>query len=355
MNSDKPKYMVPSMAEVEALPWNGRTVISTFSGGGGSTMGYKMAGYKVAIACEFMETARATYSANFPGTPIEPRDIREVTGAGLLSMAGIAVGQLDIFDGSPPCSSFSMSGSRDKGWGSVKKYGEGAQRTDDLFFEYTRVLKEMQPKAFIAENVSGLVMGSAKGYFKQILQRLKSCGYKVSARVLDASWLGVPQARRRLIFVGIRDDIPAEPSHPRPLAYQYVLRDGMPWVDGEGLCPLVEPETNSANSKVGREWPFLAEGQASAIYFNLIRCARGRPCFTILATGGNGATASVMHPLECRKFSIAELLALSSFPADFKTIGTYAQRYERIGRAVPPVLMSHVARHVNEILTKAGV
>ena len=103
------------------------------------------------------------------------------------------MGQLDLLDGSPPCASFSTSGTRDAGWCKVKKYSDVHQRVDDLFFEYVRLIKGLQPKTFVAENVSGLVKGKAKGYFKIILAALKECGYNVSCRVLDAQWLGVPQ------------------------------------------------------------------------------------------------------------------------------------------------------------------
>ena len=86
-----------------------------------------------------------------------------------------------------------------------------------LFFEYARILEGLQPRAFVAENVAGLVRGKAKGYFKLILKRLKDCGYNVRAAVLDASWLGVPQSRRRLIFIGFRDDLGIAPQFPKPL------------------------------------------------------------------------------------------------------------------------------------------
>ncbi len=112
-----------------------------------------------------------------------------------------------MLDGSPPCASFSTAGKREEGWGKVKLYSDARQRTDDLFFEYARILKGLQPKVFVAENVAGLVRGTAKGYFKLILAELKDCGYRVEARLLDARWLGVPQMRERVIFVGVRNDL----------------------------------------------------------------------------------------------------------------------------------------------------
>ncbi|ADD94681.1 hypothetical protein [uncultured phage MedDCM-OCT-S08-C620] len=87
-----------------------------------------------------------------------------------------------------------------KGWGVGKKYSDTKQRVDDLFYEYTRILKGLQPKVFVAENVAGLVIGTAKGYFKRILQELKDCGYDVKCKIIDAQWAGIPQMRKRTIL-----------------------------------------------------------------------------------------------------------------------------------------------------------
>ena len=109
---------------------------------------------------------------------IEPEEILEAIGK--------KPGELDVLDGSPPCDPFSTAGKGDKAWGKEKSYygGKKRQRTDDLFFEYIRILEGLRPKVFVAENVSGLVKGRAKGYFLEILAALKETGYNVEARVL---------------------------------------------------------------------------------------------------------------------------------------------------------------------------
>jgi DNA (cytosine-5)-methyltransferase 1 len=168
---NKPPYRVPSMAEIANAKWNGYNVISTFSGCGGSSLGYKMAGYKVLWANEFIPAAQETYRANHPNTILDTRDIREVSADSILNAIGMQPGELDVFDGSPPCASFSTSGKRERGWGKVKKYSDTEQRVDDLFFEYARLIKGVQPKVFVAENVSGLVKGTAKGYFSKFWLR----------------------------------------------------------------------------------------------------------------------------------------------------------------------------------------
>ena len=390
------------MSEIVALPWSGVNVISTFSGCGGSSLGYRMAGCRVLGASEFVPAAYETYRANSPSTHLWTGDIREMTGEQMLADVGLSVGELDILDGSPPCSSFSTAGKRSSGWGQVSRYSDTKQRTDDLFFEFARVLSEMQPRAFVAENVSGLVKGVAKGYFKVIHRALAEAGYRVAASVLDASLLGVPQARQRLIFIGMRSDLGLEPRHPKPLPYRYTLADAIGtkpvvrrtfsggrlaldepmatvttdehdfWTAGE---PSHDPETGKRLTRdwseetrekiersfiddetgrdigferyaIGPEWQKLQEGETSSRYFQLSRPDRARPCPTVTASGGGIGIAGVTHPLEPRKFTLAELRRVCSFPDDFELLGTYEQRWERLGRAVPPVMMSHIARAV---------
>jgi DNA (cytosine-5)-methyltransferase 1 len=377
----KPPYQVPSMESIRAMPWNGFNAISTFSGGGGSSTGYRMAGFRVLWASEFIDAARDTYRANMaPHTILDGRDIRQVKGSDILDAIKMQPGELDLFDGSPPCASFSTAGKRESGWGKVKKYSDKAQRTDDLFFEFVRLIREVKPKTFVAENVSGLVKGTAKGYFLEILKALKESGYKVTCKVLDAKWLGVPQSRQRTIFVGVREDLQVKPSHPKPLPYCYSVRDALPWIvsaihdtsesfsvgefanrpspaitaGGQQInaCHYkVEAETDISRYCTGAEWDNLKEGEQSQKYFSLVRVERNKPCPTICASHGSAGIASVTHPTEKRKFSIAELKRICGFPDDYVLTGTYAQQWERLGRAVPPVMMYHIAKTIQrEIL-----
>jgi DNA (cytosine-5)-methyltransferase 1 len=377
-SQSKPPYRVPSMMEIAAIPWNGFTAASTFSGCGGSSLGYRMAGFRILYANEFIPAAQDSYRANAADyTFLDTRDIRTVQPHDILEKIGLAPGELDLFDGSPPCASFSTAGKREAGWGKVKKYSDSEQRTDDLFFEFARLLRGLQPKTFVAENVSGLVKGTAKGYFLEILRELKSCGYKVGCKVLDAQWLGVPQARQRTIFVGVRNDLSAEPSHPAPLPYRYTIKDALPWIVSAeedtggawgagdvthrpsptiragGVGHLyVEAESDISKYCTGKEWGTLKEGEQSDKYFNLVRADRDKPSPTICASHGSPGIASVTHPTERRKFSIAELKRICGFPDDFKLVGTYAQQWERCGRSVPPVMMSHIAAAVRDSILK---
>lgn len=334
------------MTEIRNIPWNGFNAASTFSGCGGSSLGYKMAGFRILWASEFVAAARDTYRANYRGTILDGRDIRSVQPREILAALKMKVGNLDLLDGSPPCVSFSTAGIREKGWGKIRKYSDTKQRSDDLFFEFTRILRGLMPKTFVAENVSGLVKGTAKGYFKVILRELKSCGYHVVVKVLDAQWLGVPQSRQRVIFVGVRDDIAAlgiSPIHPDPLPYNYSIRDALPWSFTKGRT--IEKESVLGRA-YGAEWDKIKPGEASDKYFNLVKPALDLPCPTVTAIGYGAA--SVCHPTERRKFSIAELKRICAFPDDFILTGTYAQQWERLGNAVPPVMMRFVAEVIRD-------
>lgn len=228
---EKPPYRVPTLAEIREIPWNGLNVVSTFASSGGSSTGYRMAGCRVLAAVEFIPAAADSYRANCAEhTKVLETDVRQVTGRQLLRAAGLRKGELDILDGSPPCEPFSSSGRRDATWGQEVAYSGTRQRTDDLFLEFARLVDETQPRVFVAENVEGLVKGRAKGYFKRILQALRDCGYTVEARLLDAAWLGVPQFRRRVIFVGVRNDLKADPAFPTPLPYCYTVREALPHI-----------------------------------------------------------------------------------------------------------------------------
>lgn len=337
---EKPEYRVSSMSEIEQIEWNGYNAISTFSGCGGSSLGYRMAGFKVLWANEFIPIAAETYRLNHTAY-IDENDIRKIQPEEVLDKLGLEKGELDLMDGSPPCDSFSTAGVGSAKWGTEKAYLGKRQRTDDLFFEYARLLEGLQPKVFIAENVSGLIKGKSKGYFKLILQRLKDCGYNVKAKLLDAQWLGVPQMRQRVIFLGIRNDLDNEPIYPKPLSYRYTVKDAISFIE-----QVVDPVTNLGDVYKS-EWDNMKQGTASPRYFNLKKTSLERSSNSILAT------CCITHPLERRLFTIAELKRICAFPDDFQLIGTFAEQWARLGLSVPPVMIYHIAKTIrDEILDK---
>ena len=361
MNGTKPEYKVPSMFDIQQIPLNGYNVVSTFSGGGGSCLGYRMAGFNVLWANEFVEEAQKTYRMNHPDVILDTRDIRTVTADEILAVLGRSRGDIDIFDGSPPCCAFSTAGKREKNWGSERAYSDGkSQQVENLFFEYIRILNGLQPKVFIAENVSGLVKGTAIGYFKEFMHEMKKCGYRVKAQLLNAKYLGVPQSRERLIFIGVRNDLNMDPVFPKPFKYVYSLGDALKTVknDHEEVDRLLKDADRYAWGQVLKRIPknpkHFISGQDvtnGVSYFSLRRESMYEPCTTICQS--NGVRSGNSHPLQDRKFTIAELKRITAVPDDFIVTGNYAQQWERLGRMVPPVMMMHIADTVRkEVLDK---
>jgi len=336
---------------------NSYKVVSLFCGGGGSSCGYKMAGLDVVLSNEFVPAAQDTYRANFPNTILLTDDIRTIKGSDILSKINMKVGELDILDGSFPCQAFSMLGKREAKWGQVSKYSDTEQRTDDLGMEYTRLIKELQPKVLIAENVAGLVMGNAKKIFSEIYRELESCGYNVSARVLNAKYFGVAQNRPRLIFIGVRKDLHVLPSHPSPQTAPTPIKDVLKGVINtpEQIEEAKYPEHYSVMPLIRQMKPGESGSKyhPNGSYYGLKRLHWDFPASTILQGDAKHISCSALHPDEDRKLTIPELKRVGSFPDDFILTGTYEQQWERIGRAVPPLMMKAIAEHVRyNILNK---
>lgn len=171
-------------------------------------MGYKLAGYDVIGNCEIDGQICSIYQKNHNPLYSFNMDIRDFLQLRDESLPKELFG-LDVLDGSPPCSVFSMSGNREKDWGKSKAFREGQseQTLDDLFFEYIRAVDRLKPKVFIAENVKGILFGKAKGYVSEILKHFRAIGYKVQLFSLNAALMGVPQRRERVFFIGCRGDM----------------------------------------------------------------------------------------------------------------------------------------------------
>jgi DNA (cytosine-5)-methyltransferase 1 len=348
------KYTIPTMRAINQIKKNGCKAISLFSGCGGSSLGYRMAGYEVLYANEFVETARNCYRLNNKKTYIDDRDIRTVTGKDILKICKLKKGELDLLDGSPPCSSFSLAGVREKAWGQEKTYSNTKQQTDDLFFEYARILKDIQPKVFVAENVKGLMIGKAKGYLKLILEELQNTGYKVEARLLNSAYLDVAQKRERIIFVGVRKDLGKLPCFPKPQKKIYNVIDVLKSLKKNNinlshhLNKQTAPKTYKSwsNIEAGRKFSDYTEKRGKITGFSHIKI---NPYATLNTTT---TSASIYHWTEPRTLSIDELKQCSGFPEDFLLEGSFVQQWERIARAVPPVMMKHIASAVYKGILK---
>ncbi len=344
------KYKIPTVAELKEQTENANhkfEVVSLFAGGGGSSLGYRMAGGKVLAINEFIPEAVKTYRSNWPTTKIIEGDIRSITGDQILKEIGKQKGELDLLDGSPPCSAFSTAGSRDKGWGKTKKYSDSAQdNVEDLFFEYIRILRDVQPRAFVAENVSGLAKGVAKGYLKKIISELRDSGYHVSCKILDAKWLGVPQSRARTIFVGVRDDLWLDSMnarlHPKPKKNIVSLEkafDGLVFTDQD------KKETDISRYSVYKLLRSIKMGEAHPKRFSLKKNHPKKVAYCITATNGSIGAANSCH-WENRAFTVNEVRRIMSVPDDYLLTGTYQQKVERLGRMVAPFMMKEIANNI---------
>lgn len=187
-------------------PKNGLKVFGTFICGGGSTMGYKLAGYEHLGGVEIDKQVADVYQINHNPKYLYNEDIREFNKRTDLPTE---LYSLDILDGSPPCSTFSMAGSREDGWGKKKQFREGqaVQTLDDLVYVYCDTIIKLQPKTFILENVKGIIAGNAKSYSKKIVEKMTKAGYSVQVFLLNAASMGVPQKRERVFFIGSKKEL----------------------------------------------------------------------------------------------------------------------------------------------------
>jgi DNA (cytosine-5)-methyltransferase 1 len=328
---------------------NAPTVVSTFAGCGGSSLGYSMAGFRELLAVEWDAHAAEVFRTNFPEVPVFQGDIGDYDPATL----GLARGELDVFDGSPPCQGFSTAGKR--------------QIDDDrnqLFRQYVRLIDHWHPKVFVMENVSGMIKGKMKVLFAEIMQTLRAAGpgYHVDARLVTASQLGVPQIRQRMIFVGVRMDLNLPPAHPAP-THRLPVTCRQAWEDMPDLGAIDEMNLGDKYRKLVSLIPpgdsgskVLASMGKKPSYFNTARLHYDRPSFTILKNvrPNNG----FWHPdmAQNRRVSGRELSRLQSFPDEFDWgTSSYMRVHERIGNSVPPLLMRAVARTIRtRILAHVG-
>jgi DNA (cytosine-5)-methyltransferase 1 len=318
---------------------------SFFAGGGGSSTGYRMGGGKPVFVNEFVPEAIETYKKNWPNTKIFPDDIRKLTSDDILKNCNLQKGELDLLDGSPPCSAFSIAGKVEKNWNKNKKYSDTMQKNvEDLFFDYIRMVEGIQPKIFVAENVAGLTKGKSKGYLNLILKNLKECGYQVEARILDAKYLGVPQSRPRLIFVGLRNDLYDQKYkgkfHPRPEKNMVSLSQAF---KGLEFTENDKKETDISKYKTGKILKKMEPGEKKFISLQKAHPNKISPCVT--ATTGYISAREVRH-WDNRAFTVNEVKRIMSIPDDYILTGIYVQKIERLGRMVAPLMYKKLSENL---------
>ena len=386
------KYFQYTLAELKKLSDRKLfNVVSFFAGGGGSSCGYKLAGGDMICVNEFQQVHADTYSANWPDTPVIVDDIKKITGKTIREKIGDV--EIDILDGSPPCPPFSMSGTKRKGWGKEKMaYGFKQERIEDLTFEQVRLVKELQPKVVICENVKGLTMEYARDYLNMMLQEFEDCGYIMTHKVLNAWEHGVPQKRQRVFMVGVRNDVAdkigmnwmtignifPEPNNKEKPVIEDAIRDlqtdPVNIAEAEELC---ESMKKSAKYKWMKRMPkdpnrVVAVGddvvgpwydkwiehrrardkvlpERKNSFFQSRRVPYNQASHTLSEQGLMTSLAVHLHPEEDRVYTTYEAIRLMTLPNDYIQTGELNDRPARIGLMVAPICLKNL---VEEIYTK---
>lgn len=330
-------------------------VFTTFACGGGSSMGYKLAGYDVLGCNEIDPLMMGAYVRNHKPKYSFLEAIQSFKNRNDFPDE---LYNLDVYDGSPPCSSFSMAGNRDEDWGKEKIFREGQaeQVLDTLFFDYIELGKKLQPKVMVAENVKGLMMGEAIEYVKKIYAAFEDAGYNVQHWIFDSSVMGVPQRRERVFFIALRNDLCS------PFLYQKDFFTQAPYIDltfkekPVKFGDIFEPgaEVNKFNKLAKSElirYEYRQPGDRSladcdmryrgkSSFFNELFLYKDQISPTITATP-IGRCILFDEP---RKMSKRELCLAGSYPLDYD-FGELDPGY-LIGMSVPPVMVAQIAKQI---------
>ena len=315
-------------------------VFSCFSCGGGSSMGYKLAGYSVIGNVEIDPAMMKIYQQNHH--PIYPflmgvQDFKNIPNEELPKK----LFSLDILDGSPPCSTFSTAGVRDKKWGGEFHFKEGQvkQKLDDLFFEFIEIVDKLRPKVVVAENVKGMITGKAKGYVSEVIKQFKEIGYDVQLFLLNAATMGVPQKRERVFFIARRKDLNLPminlSFNEPPIAYGDVR---------SGTGRSINPESETYKRWLLRRPTDQNIGDITKrelgkdLSFNTIIIRNNRVANTV-------ASGSVMLRDDVAEhLTEMDYIRIQSFPIDYDFMDQNVQYVT--GMSVPPIMMKKIAEQI---------
>ena len=335
-------------------------VFSCFACGGGSTMGYKLAGFDVIghndIDPKMVEVYKENHKPKFSY-------LESITTFAKRKDLPKELYELDILDGSPPCSSFSMAGNREKDWGKKKKFREGQelQVLDTLFFDFIDLANELKPKVVVAENVKGLLLGNAKQYVIKIYEAFDKAGYTCQHFLLNASKMGVPQRRERVFFIALRKDLSPKfmenvdmftklPKlelnfNENKIKYKYFkVNDGSELPMSE----LVEKYWNLKNKHHNRMSDVLKDLGMKEQRFGDNYVLNDKVPMTLTSGGG------YYREDEPTTISISDLKLIGSFPLDYNFINnSYNNAKYIIGMSVPPLMTGKIAEQIyNQWLSK---
>lgn len=326
-----------NLADLDKVKKNGKKVFSCFSCGGGSSMGYKLAGYEMVGCCEIDPRMVEIYRKNLHPALVYNTDIRDLLTCPIQSV----LYDLDILDGSPPCSVFSMAGDREAGWNKEKVFREGQakQKLDDLFFYFIAVAKELQPKVVIAENVAGLIKGNAKGYVNEIFKAFQEAGYVPQLFLLNSAFMGVPQRRERTVFVARRKDLILPKLslqfHEAPIYFGEVREEHGKPIDEKSqaykLLQMRRPDDKNLGD-INARW----KGKGTGFTASIVKDTDVAP--TLCAGGG------MIRDCDASYFTANDCVSIQTFPQDYD-FGKELPEYV-CGMSVPPVMMAQIATEV---------
>ena len=337
-NSTKFSYKW-NLSDLDKVKKNGLKVFSCFSCGGGSSMGYKLAGYELLGNCEIDPGVIEIYRKNHHPKHSYLMDVRDFIKQDLPE----ELYNLDVLDGSPPCSTFSMAGDRDKGWGVEKTFREGQakQRLDDLFFHFIAIAKKLQPKVVVAENVKGLIGGKAKGYVNEIIKAYDEAGYKVQIFLLNAATMGVPQRRERVFFIAHRKDLDFPKLklyfNEKPILYRDFRTEKGKSINPDTIAAETLKYRRPGDMRLA-DVNIRKKGKQTG-YTSFI-VAENRVPQTLLAGGG------YFRMLDGDEISDLDKIHIQSFPEDYD-FGKQNVQYI-CGMSVPPVMMAQISNQIYE-------
>lgn len=297
-------------------------------------MGYKLAGFNVLGGVEIDPKMMEIYRKNHKPKISYLMGVQQFK---TLKELPEELFNLDVLDGSPPCSSFSMAGSREKAWGEKKVFREGQaeQVLDDLFFHFIEIANRLRPKVVVAENVKGLIQGNARGYVKEIFASFRSAGYECQLFLLNASRMGVPQARERTFFIARRKDLKLPAVKLEFNEESISFKEACYGINhiGKALTDTVVPIW--IRTPAGKS---LSHGHPNGSMFIWSKLSWDRPAGT--ATSG----PAQLCPDKPAHISDDAQRRIQSFPEDYNFLNQDV-RYV-CGMSVPPFMMQRVADQI---------
>lgn len=313
-------------------------VLSLFSGGGGLDLGFERAGAETIVCVDNDHESCKTLRFNRPQWGVFEGDIREYVPN---------VEDIDIVIGGPPCQGFSSAGK-----------GDPTDPRNFLWKEYFRVVDAVKPRAIVLENVSALTHARNGDHLTGILDAFEASGYHFTMGVLNAADFGVPQARRRLIVIGLRDGLPTMPE-PTTAGNPKTVHDAIADLENAPYDPEFSHVPPNHAKHVAERWAKLGPGEVDPNY-RRGRLDPNKPSVTIRAGGGYGPKGDHLagfhppiHPTQPRQLTVREAARIQSFPDDWILKGSKTAQGRQIGNAVPVGLAEAVAKHVVKMLTDA--